>query len=110
MISEIDFVSPCPVEECKNNSTPYRWVHRNCGGYEKITNQGSIYCCKCSKGGLFTDWRFNCGAHDYKYASAQGLCHALSVMAQWDTNNQLFIAMLMGKVGEQFTKKIKSND
>ena len=110
MISEIDFVSPCPVEGCKNNSTAYKWVHHNCGGYEKITNQGSIYCCKCGKRGLFTDWKFNCGAHDYKYASAQGLCHALSVMAQLDTNNQLFIAMLMGKVGQQFAKQIKNND
>ena len=52
---------------------------------------------------------FNCGAHDFKNASAQGLCHALSVMAQLDTKNQMFIAMLMGRVGEQFSKVIRDN-
>ena len=107
MISEIDFVSPCPVEECKNKNTSYTWSHYNCGGHEKITNQGNIYCLKCGTNGLFTDWKFNCGAHDFKYASIQGLSHALSVMAQLDTKNQLFIVSLMGKVGEQFEKKYK---
>lgn len=111
MISEIDFVSPCPVEECKNKNTSYKWSHYNCGGREKITNEGKIYCLKCGTDGLFTDWEFNCGAHDFKEASAQGFCHALSVMAQLDTKNQMFIVSLMGKVGEQFEKKYKkSND
>ena len=110
MISEIDFKSPCPVEECKNNSRVIRWTHHNCGGYEKITNQGKIYCCKCGREGLFTGWRFNCGAHDYKYASAQGLCHALAVMAQLDTENQVFIGMLMVKVGEQFSNNRRDDD
>ena len=105
MISEIDFKSPCPVEECKNNSIVYKWTHHNCGGYEKITNQGIIYCCKCAKRGPLTGWRFKCDAHDFKYASAQGFCHAISVMAQLDTKNQPFIAMLMVKVGEQFSNE-----
>ena len=105
MISEVDFISPCPVQGCKNKETPYTWSHYNCGGYERITNQGKIYCLRCGTKGLFIDWKFNCGAHDFEYASAQGLCNALSVMAQLDTNNQLFISLLMGKVGEQFAKK-----
>ena len=110
MISEIDFKSLCPVEECTNNSTVYTWIHSNCGGYEKITNQGIIYCCKCGKEGLFTDWKFKCDAHDYKYASAQGLCHALSVIIQLDTKNQLFIAKLMKKVGEQFSNNRRDDE
>ena len=110
MISEIDFVSPCPVEECINNKTSHRWSHHNCGGHEKITNQGNIYCLRCGTNGLFTDWKFNCGAHDFKYASIQGLSHALSVMAQLDTKNQLFIAMLMAKVGEQFSNNRRDDD
>ena len=110
MISEIDFVAPCPVEGCKNNSKKYRWTHYNCGGYEKITNQGIIYCCKCDRGGLFTDWKFNCGAHVFKYASAQGYCNAFSVISQLDTKNKLFIAKLMKKVGEQFLTKNRRDD
>ena len=108
MISEIDFVSPCPVQGCINNNTTHKWSHYNCGGHERITNQGKIYCLKCGTDGLFTDWLFNCGAHDFEYASAQGLCHALSVMAQLDTKNQLFISLLMAKVGEQFAKNLSN--
>ena len=110
MISEIDFKSPCPVEECKNNSTVYTWTHQNCGGYKKITNQGRIYCCKCNGGGLLIDQTFNCGAHDSKYPSAQGLVHALTVMAQLDPNNQLFFAMLMKAVSEQHLAKLRRDD
>ena len=110
MISEVDLIAPCPVKGCRNNQTSYRWRHCICGGHERITNQGKIYCLKCGTDGLFTDWLFNCGAHDFEYASSQGLCHALSVVCQIDTKNQPFIASLMGKVGEQFTKKFIEND
>ena len=109
MISEIDFKFPCPVDGCKNNSTVYTWTHM-CGGYQKITNQGRIYCCKCNQEGLLIDWRFNCGAHDYKYASYQGLCRALAVMGQLDTKNQLFITKLMVKVAEQFSNNRRDDD
>ena len=109
MISEIDYVTPCPVEGCKNNSTLIRWTH-TCGGYQKITNQGRIYCCKCNQGGLLIDHKFNCGAHDYKYASSQGLCRAVSVMAQLAPNNQLFFAMLMKTVTEQYLTKLRRDD
>lgn len=107
MNSEIDFVFPCPVEGCKNNNRCYRWTHHNCGGYEKITNEGVIYCVKCgSTDGLLTDWKFNCGEHDFIYPSAQELMRALYVMAQLNTDNQLFINKLMRKVAEHFGKKI----
>ena len=110
MISEIDFKSPCPLWRCKNNSTVIRWTHHNCGGYQKITNQGRIYCCKCNQGGLLIDYTFNCGAHDSTYASAQELCHALAVMGQIDPKNQLFITKLMVKVGEQFSNNRRDDD
>ena len=104
MISEIDFKSPCPVQECINNSRVIRWTH-HCGGYKKITDQGRIYCCKCNGGGLLIDQTFNCGAHDSKYPSSQGFIHAISVMAKLDTINQKFLSRLMVKVGEQFSNK-----
>ena len=34
-ISEVDFISPCPVQDCINKQKSYRWIHHNCGGYEK---------------------------------------------------------------------------
>ena len=106
MISEIDFVSPCPVEECKNKNTSYKWYHYNCGGHEKITNQGKIYCLKCKIEGLFIDWKFDCGEHDYQEASSQALGYVFSVMSQLYTKNQLFIAMLNNKVSEQFIQRL----
>ena len=104
MISEIDFVSPCPVDECKNKNTMYRWRHHNCGGYERITNEGKIYCLRCPTDGLFIDWRFNCGAHDFKQASSQGFSHALSILSQLDKKNQKFIALLSKNVSEQYLR------
>lgn len=106
-IYEIDFISPCPVEGCINKKKSYRWIHHNCGGYEKITNEGEIRCIRCGTSGLFVDWRFQCENHSFKYASAQGVAYALSVMAQLSVKpeEQAFIALLMAKVGVQFLKK-----
>ena len=106
MISEVDFISPCPVEECINKKTMYRWRHHNCGGHEKVTNQGNIYCLRCRNDALFIDWKFNCGAHDFKQASSQGFSHALYILSQLDKKNQLFIAQLNEKVSQQFIKQL----
>ena len=103
-IEEVDFISPCPVQDCINEEKPIRWKHSNCGGYEKITNKGEIKCVKCGTSGLFIDWQFKCEKHSFKKSSAQGVAHALSIMAQLSVNpeEQLFIALLMTKVGQQF--------
>jgi hypothetical protein len=106
-ISEVDFISPCPVQDCINKQKSYRWIHHNCGGYEKITNEGEIRCIRCGTSGLFVDWKFRCENHSFKQASAQGVAYALSVMAQLSVKpeEQAFIALLMAKVGIQFLKK-----
>ena len=106
-ITEIDFVAPCPVQECINKDKSIRWTHYKCGGYEKITNEGKIRCIRCGTSGLFVDWKFQCENHSFKESSAQGICYALSIMAQLSIKpeEQTFIALLMGKVGEQFLKK-----
>ena len=106
-ISEVDFISPCPVQDCINKQKSYRWIHYNCGGYEKITNEGEIRCIRCGTSGLFVDWKFQCENHSFKEASAQGVAYALSVMAQLSVRpeEQAFIALLMAKVGIQFLKK-----
>ena len=104
MINEIDFVSPCPVEECINNNTMYRWRHHNCGGYERITNQGKIYCLRCPTDGLFVDWKFNCGDHDYKKGSFQGFLYAINILVGLDTKNERFKALLTKNVSEQYLR------
>ena len=101
MISEVEFVSPCPVEGCIN-ITPIRWRHSNWGGYEKLTNQGKIYCLKCGADWLITDQKFSCGEHDSRKASFKQVCHILSVLSLFDTKSQQFFSSLMPKVLEQF--------
>ena len=102
MISEVDFISGCPVGGCKNNKTSYRWRHFICGGHERITNQGKIKCLECGTNGLFIDWNFNCGAHDFKEASQQGFLSALSVLSELVTKDQKFLSLLSRNVSEQF--------
>ena len=106
-IDEVDFISPCPVQDCINKQKSYRWIHHNCGGYEKITNEGEIRCIRCGTSGLFVDWKFQCENHSFKKASEEGVAYALSVMAQLSVKpeEQAFIALLMAKVGIQFLKK-----
>ena len=102
MISEVDLIAPCPVKGCRNNQISYRWRHSHCGGYEKLTNQGKIYCLRCGTVGLIADWSFNCGEHDSREASVKEVCHILSVMSQLNTKYQQFFSLLMIKVLQQF--------
>ena len=106
IIYEIDFISPCPVQDCINKRKLYHWTHSNCGGYEKLTNEGKIRCVKCGMTFLFIDQKFQCENHSFKQASVQGAAYALSVMAQLSVKpeEQAFIALLMSKVGVQFLK------
>ena len=105
-IKEVDFISPCPVEDCKNEKKPIHWKHSNCGGYVKITDKGEIKCVKCGTSDLFVNWLFQCEKHSPKESSPQGIAHALSVMAQLSVKpeEQLFIALLISKVAQQFLK------
>ena len=103
-LTEIDFISPCPVQQCVNKAKTYRWIHSECGGREKLNEQGILRCLKCSTKGEFVDWKFDCGEHDYEEVSAQGVAHALAVMAQLavDQSQQNFIAKtakaIMGQI------------
>ena len=80
-IKEIYFISPCPVQDCVNKNKMYRWTHVKCGGGRlSLNDEGMLRCLKCGKKGKFIDFRFNCGDHDSKECSAQGVSHALSIM------------------------------
>ena len=104
---EIDFISPCPVNKCKNQNKMYRWLHNNCGGREKLTSEGQIRCLSCKTIGPFVDWLFDCGEHDYEEVSAQGVAHALGIMAQIAVGpeEQLFIAQTTGKIMIDIVKR-----
>ena len=92
-LTEIDFISPCPVDQCRNKNKSYRWIHNQCGGRLKLDDKGWLRCLKCCLTGPFGG-KFDCGDHDYKEYSTQGIVHALTVMAHQavEKSQQRFIA------------------
>ena len=94
VITEIDFIAACPVQECINKNKWHKWLHDKCGGRFKLNDEGMLRCLKCGTQGPFADWSFNCGDHDDKECSAQGTAHSFAVIAQINgaTNQQSFIA------------------
>ena len=102
---------PCPVYECPNKSSnqSYYWVHRNCPGdfnsFMQINSAGYIRCGngKCLQIGPLINWRFDCNCnHGFKkITNLIRLTEILMVMSQ-ATQDQNFIARLMGSVSEMF--------
>ena len=100
---------PCPVDECPNKSSKesYYWVHRNCSkhfnSFMQINSAGYIRCGKCPHIGPLINWRFDCNFnHGFKkITNLIRLTEVLMVMSQ-ATNDQKFIARLMGSVSEMF--------
>ena len=102
-IEENDLILPCPVQECRNKNKMYRWTHNRCGGRLKLNDKGIVRCIKCGEKGKFVDWPFNCGDHDYKVCSAEGVAHALVIMDQLSNSadKQAFIASTTVKIMQQ---------
>ena len=51
-MTEIDFISFCPVQECINRNKKYKWTHNQCGGRLKLNDEGMLRCLKCRKKNL----------------------------------------------------------
>ena len=104
VITEIDFIAPCPVEQCKGRNKSYRWIHNSCKGRLKLNKEGMLRCLNCGTQGPFADWPFNCGDHDNKECSALGTSHSFAVLAQINrsTNQQHFIAQTVSKIMQYF--------
>jgi ferritin len=62
-----------------------------------------LRCLRCGKKGKFVNFKFNCGDHNYKECSAQGVAHSEAVKAQTvkEESQQRFIA----KVAQAFMKQ-----
>lgn len=104
--NEVDFICPCPVQGCSNNDTSkrFKWVHSGCGGNEKLNDKGYLRCKKCGENGPMIDWRFNCGEHDYKPASLQGLLNGLYVIGNLKNVSQSLILKITDSFIKQYNK------
>jgi hypothetical protein len=112
-IKEIYLISPCPVQDCVNKNKMYRWTHVKCGGGRlSLNDEGMLRCVKCGKKGKFVDFRFDCGDHDSKECSAQGVSHSLAFMAQRaeEKSQQKFIAKITASLMQQFSDRGKESE
>ena len=100
-MTEVDFISGCPVQGCSNNKTSIHWEHSGCGGHETISEEGIIRCTRCGTKGIFLDWRFNCGNHDYQKGSLQGFLNAITILGNLNVS-PLFLLKLTKSVTKQF--------
>ena len=41
-LTEMYFIAPCPVDQCKNKNKFYRWTHNKCGGQLKLNIKGVL--------------------------------------------------------------------
>jgi hypothetical protein len=108
-ITEIDFITTCPVYDCRSSGTEmYTWKHPssssgNCNGKLKVTDNGIIKCTQCAKSWDLVNWEFECPNHIGKQKpSAQGLCKAFSSKSRDDPSLGRFtakcITVIMAKI------------
>ena len=108
-ITEIDFISPCPVQECVNKNRMYKWTHNQCGGRLKLNDEGMVRCLKCGTKEEFIDFRLNCGDHDYEDCSAQGIAHALAIMGlvAKEESRQKFVKRVADAIMKQILNMVQ---
>lgn len=111
---EIEFIAPCPCDECKNLDNVFNWKHPQCGGDLHLTRRGEIKCIRCEKKMLFSKWMFDCGKHQEQNATIEGMqkCFRMITLNATFTKKQLFIAKVTSEVMKQFIdeEKIRKED
>ena len=108
-ITEIDFITVCPVYDCRSNATEmYTWKHpsssSNCKGQLKVTDEGIIKCTQCANKWEINNWEFECPNHKGKQKpSAQGLCNAFGSKSRNDPSLGTFSAKCISAIMGKFT-------
>jgi hypothetical protein len=80
MSKKVRFIAGCPVKGCINGNIPIYWCHNQDDGAMYIFDNGYLECDDCETNGLIIDWKFDCGEHDYEYASFQGYLNMIAVL------------------------------
>ena len=103
-LKEIEFIAPCPCQECYGDNSVYHWKHQGCGGKLQLTSEGEIKCVRCRERKKFVDWPFNCVRHQNTKASTDGMQHCFQVInsVSLSESKQEFIATVTSKVINQF--------
>ena len=84
-MSEIDFITGCPISGCGNSDKKLVWTHADCGNKETINDQGIVRCIKCGNLGEFFLLKYKCDRHNgYQYGNYTAFAAALSVLAKFN--------------------------
>lgn len=105
MSRRVRFCAGCPVQGCKNSNNPINWAHAKDSGRMYIHDDGYLECDDCGTRGLIIDWMFDCGAHDYQYASYQGFLNMLAVLGHLEADEDFVDNCL--EAGRKQRKKFK---
>ncbi len=94
---KVRFRSGCPVSGCKNSNSDILW-YCNLNHHPLYLHDDAILSCDDSRGlyGNIFNWKFNCGEHDYKYASYQSVLGTLSILGHFTDYD--FIEKIMIKI------------
>lgn len=108
----IDWISPCPVVNCKNKNKYYRWTHQQCGGTLLLNIKGEFVCNKCNIKKLFKEWFFHCGSHQPEETSKQGASEALNSLSKLivKKSKEKIISQLIKAVLNQFQVAANNNN
>jgi hypothetical protein len=86
MPRKVRFYAGCPVQGCKNSNSSIYWYHAPDNGKMYIYDDGFLECEDCETKGLIIDWLFDCGDHDYEYASYQGFLNMIAVLGHLEAD------------------------
>jgi hypothetical protein len=105
------FNAPCPVLDCPNNSREKRftWYHAKCKGEMYVTENAELVCEKGHSAPML-DWRFRCENHDYDEPNPQGLLLALTIIAQMQDVDSLWLCDVSDKLSKQTRRKLQNNE
>jgi len=106
MPRKVRFCAGCPVQGCINSNTSINWAHARDSGRMYIYDDGCLECDDCGTKGLIIDWMFDCGAHDYQYASYQGYLNMIAVLGHLEADEDFVDNCL--DAGRKQRKKFKN--
>jgi hypothetical protein len=105
------FNAPCPVLECPNNTREKRftWYHAKCKGEMFVTENADLVCQKGHKAPML-HWRFRCENHDYDEPNSQALLLALTIIAQMNEVDNLWLCNVSDELSRQIRSEIDNRN
>lgn len=103
-MSAIDFVSGC--FSC-GNEQHIRWKHNKCDNYERLWDDGDVYCKKCGNIGKIWELKYKCSNHPNEFRSCDPVNGwvqfnaAMSVILHLHEGNQKFVKKLMKEIPDE---------